>query len=118
MVIKGVEVKPGMFCMYGGCTIWFEILYVGNDWLKVVSRRPSEQTDLVTSYHIDSSLFEISETTPDGHWIAGTRLTRRKNFYDKFYPELTRIIPSKQRLVYAQHRDRVKQGTHSPVSRF
>lgn len=118
MYIDNIKVEEGMFCQYGGCSIWFEILHVYDGALSVSSRNPSKQTEYIGNYHINSPMFKLSKELPTGNWITGHGKGRKKNFYDKFYPELNKIIVSKQKFVYSQHRERVKKGTHSPVNGF
>jgi len=100
-------VKPGWFCQHSGCSIWVEVLEVWDNMLLVVARRPADQTDLVTHHPSRySGIWTLSDELPNGYWIRGVGLNRRKNFYDKFHPELTRIIPSRQRIVMRDYRSR------------
>lgn len=85
-------VQPGWFCRHGGCSIWFEILRVHAGAVLCVARDPAKQTEHVFHYSGWSGLWEVADGKPPGsHWIDRAR---RKNFFDKFFPERDKIVPN------------------------
>ncbi len=84
-------VKPGWFVRKGTCSIWQEIQDVWEDWLTCAARDPKQITDSGRVGNFFSAIDEVCEVPPPhSSWIT---LERRKSFYDKFHPELDKIVP-------------------------
>lgn len=83
-------VEPGWYVRHACCSIWFEVVHVTERWVTCVSRDPKKGTELVSIGDNYSSINEFCTGRPSGlRWISKDRA---KSFYDKFFPEVDRII--------------------------
>ena len=90
--VTGLGVQPGWFVRFGSCSIWFEVIDVFTDrMVECVARDPRKGTELVSIGNFFSSITAFATACPGGSWISKDR---KKSFYDKFYPELDRIVPA------------------------
>ncbi len=88
---ESLGVQPGWFVRHGSCSIWFEVIdVVAGRWVTCVARDPKKGTEMVSIGNFFSSITAFATACPGGSWIAKYR---KKSFYDKFYPELDRIVP-------------------------
>lgn len=91
--LRQIGVQPGWFCQHGSCSIWVEVLRVFDDSLTCVARNPRKGTEFVFHTNMHGGTSAFSPEKPDGHWIDRDR---KKNFYDKFHPEVKNVIPQVQ----------------------
>ncbi len=83
-------VQPGWYVRHACCSIWLEVVAVYSGSVLCVSRDPKKVTDYVSIGDRYSSINEFCTGQPAGRqWIAKDRT---KSFYDKFSPEVDRIV--------------------------
>lgn len=88
--LGALGVSPGWFCRWSGCDIWFEVLAVFDNSVRVVARNPMEKVSWAyVGDHYAAIDALINHRPVHGHWIDAFR---NKNFYDKFHPELENIV--------------------------
>lgn len=90
--LEGLGVHPGWYVRHAGCSIWFEVIEVFGQWAQCVARDPKQGTALVSIGRNFSSIDEFCTGQPGS--LRSISKTREKNFYDKFHPELDRIVPA------------------------
>lgn len=90
--LEGLQVEPGWYVRSACCSIWCEVVSVVGSWVVCVARDPRKGTDMVSIGDNYSSVNEFCIGKPSGlRWIAADRT---KSFYDKFFPEIHRIVSS------------------------
>jgi hypothetical protein len=88
-----IGVRPGWFCRHSSCSIWVEVLQVFDDCIICVARDPSKAKDHVFHKSSHTWVDAFCPGKPAGNWIDRDR---KKNFYDKFHPEVNNVIPQVQ----------------------
>jgi hypothetical protein len=88
-------ITPKMYVRYGDCSIWFEVLKVYKDFVICASRDPKRKTEMAMIGAYFSAINEFAQTMEK--YDRFINVDRTKSFYDKFYPEIDKIIVDNQK---------------------